>query len=218
MGDDNYCSFSHVTRCLHYPAFKQAYDAGHFISHDFSSADEDVDDVGEVLWFAPDVDLNEHNFYGNVSLTVSTKDIMRRFSKVNYYFIDRIETDTHVASRVLITDYEYDLEVVDLFEDGSPLMKKPWQYLIECMDSDGDILDHVVEMAFEVTQEDCEWLWDICDIQANDHSRANSVDGHGNYHADNCHKYNNFGKKCPFQRSRHSMNNFLKKKCPGLFN
>ena len=117
----------------------------------------------------------------------------------HFYYIDSIDTETHLSTRLLLTSFDYDdcLEEVDLKEEGSPLKRGRWRYAESCVDDDGQIIDHELEIAIEVDAEDCKWLYDNCYIGVNNHGLANKTK-RGYFQNHICHKFNNFGVPCDF--------------------
>ena len=152
----------------------------------------------QVLWFAPEADPEEHNWYGNISCTISVQKLMSYFD-VNFYYIDSIDTDTHMSTRILLTknDYDGNLEEIDVHDDGSPIKKSHWRYATSCRDADGRMVPHELEIAIEVTGNDCKWLYKNCHYAVNDHSSANTM-RRNRFRSHICHKYNHFGMTCPF--------------------
>jgi len=158
--------------------------------------------IFQVLWFGPSQALSDHNYYGNVSLTISMKDLLSKYNFQAYY-IDTIETNKHISSRILLSNFDNaaDLEEIDWFEKDSfsPILRNPFNHAVECYDSNGDFKEHELEVAIEVDDEMCEWLYFNCDIEANNHQCANDRDTKRRYYDDVCHRFNSSGEYCPFK-------------------
>ena len=124
------------------------------------------------------------------------------------YYIDTIETNSHVSSRILLSCFgnHADLEHVDWYDhdSNSPILRRKLYHAVNCYDSDGDYMEHKLEVAIQVNDDMYEWLYSRCEIKANNHECANNRNGKGQYY-DVCHKYNYFGNHCPYGYSfKHS--------------
>ena len=86
---------------------------------------------------------------------------------------------------------------IDVHKYGSPIQRGRWRYARSCRDYEGRMVPHELEIAIEVNKRDCEWLYDNCFYDVNDHSWANTM-WRNRFRSDTCHKYNHFGKPCPF--------------------
>ncbi|XP_018021690.1 uncharacterized protein LOC108677898 [Hyalella azteca] len=196
-----YVNLDEISRCLHLSDFDRCYRRSTLIPHRLNSEIVDTRFVKPVLWFSPAMPSEYHNMYGNVSFTISMSDLLRSFS-FNFYYIDRIEFDTHTSTRVLFTEKNYDnvFETIDFKEYGSPLKRSRWRHAIQCESGYSDYHSHKVEIAIEANREDRDWLYESCDLVANNHSCANILTFSNNrarYDPHVCHRYNLFGRPCP---------------------
>ena len=163
-------------------------------------------------------DLSEHNFYGNVSFSMDMMKIVNYFDS-NMYYIDSLEYKTHTATRVLLTDKDYDntLKTVDLYEEGSPLKRHRWRHASTCYSKYSPVHPHEVEVAIEVDKEDCRWLYEECDVEVNNHSCANmKKPGTNSYNPHQCHRFNTFGMKCPYDYDEFSAHVVFRSHYPDL--
>lgn len=149
------------------------------------------------MWFGPYKDPSEHNRYGNVSFSLYMKDVVDRFGKELYY-IDRLHLQTHTTTRLLLTPYTYNhLRKVKLEREGSPVNHKRWRHAVSHdTNCNGYPLTHPheVDIAIEVDGDDCSWLYEHCDVEANNHSLANNKTN-GRDQKDVCFLYNTVQKQ-----------------------
>lgn len=170
-----------------------------------------------MLWFGPERDLSEHNMYGNVSFTMDMCRLLSRFGS-SFYYLDSLEYKTHIATRVLLSDQDYDcFDYVDFRKHGSPLKRKKWRSVVSCYSEKyGYNHPHEVEIGIEVDKDDCKWLFNNCSVESNDHSEANTKSTGRRYVPHVCHRYNLFGKKCPYALTEYDAQRKIEEYFPDL--
>ena len=122
----------------------------------------------------------------------------------NFYYIDALYAESRIATRILMTRFDYDhMEPVNFWSDGSPIRKKSWRHADYCF-YDGNWVNHELEIAIEVDREDCEWLYENTKMYANNHCLANKKrDANGQFKSGVCHQYNTFGRFCRLSLNQH---------------
>lgn len=162
-----------------------------------------------MLWFAPSKKPTEHNFYGNVTFSISFAEVHARFG-LKFYYVDQSQYNTHDVTRILLSRNNFNYKTVEYGEldAGSPMILKPpgrWKHAAGCKPA--SIYSarklHELEIALHVTPEDCAWLFRKCTISVNNHSNANSRQprSHSTYQPHICHRYNLFHRPCPYSLS-----------------
>lgn len=143
-------------------------------------------------------------------------DLIREFG-AQFYYIDEMEFSTHSATRLLLSDQDYSsLDVVDFGEYGSPLQRHRWKHAVECRsETYGSEHPHDLEVAIQVNNDDCQWLYDNCEFESNDHSEANTKVGK-KYDSTVCHRHNLFGRWCPSAHTKNRANNLINRYYPDL--
>lgn len=132
-----------------------------------------------------------------------------------FYYLDQMDFSTHTSTRLLLSDNDYGfLDVVDLKEYGSPLRRRRWEHAVMCRSETYECdLPHVLEVAIEVNDRECKWLYNNCKVESNNHSMANVSYNTGNdnaYQSDVCHRHNFFGRECPTPFSKKYAKGILK--------
>lgn len=171
-----------------------------------------------MLWFGPSKPASDHNMYGNVSFSISMKDVVDRFGS-RFYYIDQLEFKTHSATRILLSNKDHDqLEEVDFSEQGSPLKRRRWRHVAKCDSEHSSVHPHEVEIGIEVNKDDCRWLYSACSVEGSNHSCANSLAGRSKQFKNHvCHRFNTFGMKCPYSFEEDYAQTYLEERFPDLF-
>lgn len=154
--------------------------------------------------------MAEHNFYGNVTYSIDFVDVIRKFGS-NMYLVDQAIYQRRSYTRVVITSSNYDgkLSRVDFYDEGSPLIISGarFEHVHQCMNA-AAIGSHELQIAIEVDEAGCQWLFQHCQASGNDHSQVNIPylgdktrhDGkESNFKSYRCFKYNTAqNKECPY--------------------
>ena len=157
------------------------------------------------MWFAPSKPETENNFYGNVSFKISFDEIISRYGR-QFYYVDRADYNTHIVTRIVLTNRRLNLDKVDCNSADSPLQRDAsgnWSHAKACRSMYNE-LPHELEIALDATPEDCAWVFKNCNILINNHSDANTPGYCKGFSPHICHRYNTFGNRCPY-----SINNEL---------
>ena len=153
----------------------------------------------EVLWFSPAMNPFEHSLYGNVRFTINFEDILERFG-AKFYYIDLLVFPGQRFSRILLTrrDLSMYFKPVDLTQPSCPLQRGLFGYqpVISCGRKG---IQHFLNLAIEVTADDCCWFFDRSMVTGCNHGLANSRSRWGTILRKGpvrCQKYNLFGMYC----------------------
>ncbi|KAF2355165.1 hypothetical protein FHG87_014080 [Trinorchestia longiramus] len=196
LEDVQYEAMDGISRCLHLGDFDRCWKKKALIPHKLSSNVVYTDNVGKILWFSPSVAPDDHNKYGNVAFNISMQKLLCEF-QFAFYYIDRLQFSTHACTRLLFSEKEYDqFDIVEFTDHGSSLKRNRWRYAA----TDAGF-PHQVEIAIETEVDGREWLFSNCDYNAVDHSLANSRKRTGGFKPNICHRFNMFGRRCPFAYS-----------------
>lgn len=199
LNGPDYEDFSAIGRSLHFEDFLTCWKRRALVPHPIKSRPQYVPRSLQVLWFAPAKKPTEHNFYGNVTFAISFAKVRARLGE-KFYYIDQSVYNTHVVTRIILSRNNLTYETVDFndFNTGSPMVRgtpSNWHHAARCNSAASrynQSKPHELEIGLHVTSEDCVWFFRNCTIHANNHSNANS----GSHHV--CHRYNTFGRTCPY--------------------
>ena len=127
----------------------------------------------QVLWFAPSLPMEEHNFYGNVSFVVDWITLLKEMGQ-HLYLIDQAIYNTRSYTRILLTNRRFhDLEPLDL-RYGSVIFFDSEEYChiakAMCLVKSGP---HEVQVAIECDNQRAKRMFELCSVQPNNHSQAN---------------------------------------------
>ncbi|CAL4058807.1 unnamed protein product, partial [Meganyctiphanes norvegica] len=195
MGYTHLDNLSHVE---HFEDFEFSQEQRKFFPYELSyMSNSHLHDL-KVMWFGPKKNASIHNWYGNVSYTVSMGDFMNlmKAGSINIYFVEIVDFKFLSVSRYLFSYKEHDLDHYNPTERGGT-----WY-----VDSHGDhnfleslrrfnasedvkSLTHELEIMLELRNADYSKLFNLCKTEAVNHSDANEMNDDGRPKRMRCKKY-----------------------------
>ncbi|CAL4070117.1 unnamed protein product [Meganyctiphanes norvegica] len=192
VDDDDYVSFSNISRVVHFEEFEDIYDDQSFTNFTLMSdhhchfknplSPSILTIEYEGLFFGPETPKKMHNWFGNVSFRCDINRFLNAFGDyLNLYYVETVDYKTNSLSRILITHMKYNhLRHYNPRNHGGP-----W-YIDEDEDhfhlknarrfdgNDCSRFGHALEFMIEIEEDKLEILFNLCKIHAVNHSDAMS--------------------------------------------
>ncbi|XP_018008269.1 uncharacterized protein LOC108665969 [Hyalella azteca] len=184
-----------ITHCLHWDLFENTRNLGKFLPSMTLRKRHGIH--SQILWFSPTKSMDVQNRYGNVSFTIPMYDIVSRFGE-NFYEVDEMSFSDRRCVRVLLAKTApLTRSRIDTSSSDASIYKMSyWSYAFK-KESCG--VPNELEIAIEVDDADCRWLYTRCKMEPNNHSLANTQ-GFGR-HTNVCQRHNHFSRNCPYALS-----------------
>ena len=165
----------------------------------------------QVLWFSPGFSQG-HNKYGNVSFVLDWKTVFDTLGP-NLYILEQHSSKDKIVTTVLITksNYKDHLTEIDINNQTAVIHTKDDKtYCVDYFTKRGKSLIHDLDLAVEVDEVECNWLFNMAQAIVNDHfsiniplinSRLKRQDGRiQRYKPGKCCKFNSKNNTlCPYQ-------------------